>query len=152
MADTISVSDARYTPASKDKVATGMLGYTSFVLYRAIRLDSVQVRRTRDGRLTLSWPKVRDGSVPEQLEINIEDTPSGGVLVNCQALAVSELPIAGRCLAVQEFVQAQGGEIKTAQVQAEFPEWGERGVFKAIQVGKERGLIGSEKKGIIHAK
>ena len=54
------VSDVRYTPASETKVATGLLGYTSFLIDGSIRVDGVQVRRTRDGRLTLSFPSHLD--------------------------------------------------------------------------------------------
>ena len=60
MSEGVRVSDARYTPASETKAATGLLGYTSFLIDGRIRVDGVRVRRTREGRLTLSFPTHED--------------------------------------------------------------------------------------------
>ena len=54
------VSDVRYTAASPAKVEQGLLGFTSFLIDGSIRVDSVQVRLTRDGRRVLSFPSRRD--------------------------------------------------------------------------------------------
>ena len=54
------VSDVRYTAASPAKVEQGLLGYTSFLIDGSIRVDGVRVRRTREGRLTLSFPTHED--------------------------------------------------------------------------------------------
>ena len=54
----VSVSDVRFSPAAEVEVATGLLGWVSFEL-DYVRLDGVAVRRTRDGRLALSYPRRR---------------------------------------------------------------------------------------------
>jgi hypothetical protein len=38
----------------------GFLGWVSFTIEPGLRVDGVAVRRTRDGRLTLSFPAHRD--------------------------------------------------------------------------------------------
>ena len=48
--------DVRFTQASDRDLSSGLLGWVSFVLDGAIRLDGVAIRRTLDGRLTLSFP------------------------------------------------------------------------------------------------
>ena len=54
-----SIADVRFTPAPPADVAMGLLGWSSFEL-DSVRLDGVAVRRTRGGRLTLSFPVRRD--------------------------------------------------------------------------------------------
>ena len=54
------VTDTRFKAAEPDQVRDGLIGWASFVLGRAVRLDGVAVRRTRDGRIVLSFPSRRD--------------------------------------------------------------------------------------------
>ena len=54
------ISAVRFAAASDREVESGLLGWASFVLGGLLRVDSVCVRRTRSGTLTLSWPAHRD--------------------------------------------------------------------------------------------
>jgi hypothetical protein len=56
------VSATRYTPASDQMARTGMLGWVSFLLDGQVRISGVGVRRTRSGRLALSFPCRDDGA------------------------------------------------------------------------------------------
>ena len=57
------VSSVRFTPAKPPHRATGLLGWVSCSL-GAVRLDGIAVRRTRDGRLVLSFPRGRGQRPP----------------------------------------------------------------------------------------
>ena len=54
------VTDVRLTRASWPDQQRGLLGWVSLVLDDALALDGVALRRTRDGRRTLSFPARRD--------------------------------------------------------------------------------------------
>jgi len=56
----LRVSGLRFSPASRDDSALGLLGWCSFLLNDRVRVDGVAVRRTREGRLALSWPARTD--------------------------------------------------------------------------------------------
>ena len=56
----LTVSDVRYSPATRDDSAVGLLGYASFVVADVIVLDGVAIRRTRDGRIVLAFPVKHD--------------------------------------------------------------------------------------------
>ena len=56
----VTISNIRFVAAGPDDVATGLLGYVSAVLNGALRLDGLALRRTAEGRLTLSFPFRRD--------------------------------------------------------------------------------------------
>jgi DNA-binding cell septation regulator SpoVG len=59
----MEVSDIRirtWTRASDADIRTGLVGYVSLFCGPWI-LDGVTVRRTADGRMTLSYPERRDG-------------------------------------------------------------------------------------------
>ncbi len=58
--DTLRVSEVRFSPATRADRAAGLMGWITFVLNGALKIDSVTLRRTRDGRLTLSYPSRRD--------------------------------------------------------------------------------------------
>ena len=51
-----SISALRFTPCSKADQQRGLLGYIQFQ-HGSVRLDSVALRRTRRGRLELSYPE-----------------------------------------------------------------------------------------------
>lgn len=53
------ISHVVFSAAPERDVHTGLLGWASFTL-GDLHLDGVAVRRTRDGRLTLSFPERRD--------------------------------------------------------------------------------------------
>ena len=53
-------TDVRFKAAESHQIRDGLLGWASFVLGETVRLDGVAVRRTRDGRLVLSFPSRRD--------------------------------------------------------------------------------------------
>jgi hypothetical protein len=52
----IDISRLRYVPADPFERRNGLFGYLSLDVNDALRLDGITVRRTRDGRLTLSYP------------------------------------------------------------------------------------------------
>jgi hypothetical protein len=54
------VSDVVFTAASGAQLRTGLLGWVSFVLANVLVVESVAVRRTHAGRLTLSYPRRTD--------------------------------------------------------------------------------------------
>ena len=59
----MEVSDIRirtWTRASDGDIRTGLMGYLSLVCGPWI-MDGITVRRTADGRMTLSFPERRDG-------------------------------------------------------------------------------------------
>ena len=57
----IVVSGLVFTPASERDREAGLLGWIALVLNGALKLDGLAVRRTRGGRLRLSYPARRDG-------------------------------------------------------------------------------------------
>ena len=54
------VTEPRLVGATPEQVRTGLLGFVSFTIGGILRIDGVTARRTRDGRLALSWPERRD--------------------------------------------------------------------------------------------
>ncbi|MCB9609449.1 MAG: septation protein SpoVG family protein [Polyangiaceae bacterium] len=56
----LHVSDVRFQPASPDDVRFGLLGYVSFAVGGGLRVSGVTVRRTAEGRVSLSFPAKRD--------------------------------------------------------------------------------------------
>ena len=61
MNDDLPVTEVRLAPAAPSETGSGLLGYVSFQL-GALVLDGIALRRTRDGRLALSFPERRDSS------------------------------------------------------------------------------------------
>lgn len=59
--DLLHLTDVDFAPASASDTASGLLGWVGFSV-GALRLDSVQIRRTRDGHLELSFPGRRSRS------------------------------------------------------------------------------------------
>ena len=57
----MTISGVHYTPAPDHLVATGLLGWASFLIDGQLRINGVTVRATRGGRLTLSYPVKDDG-------------------------------------------------------------------------------------------
>ena len=51
-----SISALRFTPCGTADQARGLLGYLTF-RHGSLRVDSVALRRTRNGRLELSYPE-----------------------------------------------------------------------------------------------
>ena len=58
----IRISNARLVSATTKERAKGLIGYVSFILNGTLHLDGLALRRTADGRLTLSFPSRRDGT------------------------------------------------------------------------------------------
>jgi hypothetical protein len=50
------ISDLHATPGTDADLERGLLGFVRF-RYGSVLVDGVTVRRTLDGRLTLSWPE-----------------------------------------------------------------------------------------------
>jgi hypothetical protein len=58
----ILVSGVSFIASSSDEQQSGLLGWISATLNGKLRVDSIALRRTLDGRLAFSWPHRRDGS------------------------------------------------------------------------------------------
>jgi DNA-binding cell septation regulator SpoVG len=58
----IRLTDLRFTNATPAEVRTGLLGYISVTVNGTLRLDGLTIRRTADGRRTLSFPARRDAT------------------------------------------------------------------------------------------
>ena len=56
----VVISNVRFVAASKPEVATGLLGYVSAVVNSTLALDGLTLRRTAEGRLSVSFPSRRD--------------------------------------------------------------------------------------------
>lgn len=54
------ISDVSFQSANESQRREGVEGWVRLTLNDALRLDSIAVRRTRDGRLTLSYPERTD--------------------------------------------------------------------------------------------
>ena len=57
----ISITNIQFTAADRNDLETGLLGWISCILDGRLQLDGISLRRTRDGRQTLSFPARRDG-------------------------------------------------------------------------------------------
>jgi DNA-binding cell septation regulator SpoVG len=53
-----SVSDVQFTRSRPDLADAGLLGWTSFCL-AGVQFHGVGMRRTKDGRFALAWPRAR---------------------------------------------------------------------------------------------
>ena len=53
------ISELKYTPANQEAKERGLLGFVQCVVAGLLRVDCA-LRRTRDGRLTISFPVKRD--------------------------------------------------------------------------------------------
>lgn len=60
----LEVTEAWLTPALLRDRRRGLLGYVRCVLNGSVVLDGITVRRTLDGRLTLSFPRGRGQRPP----------------------------------------------------------------------------------------
>ena len=58
----LQVSSVRFSPADDGLRATGLLGWSSFLLGGRLRIEGVGIRRTQNGRLALSYPCRDDGN------------------------------------------------------------------------------------------
>jgi len=56
----IEVSNVRFVASNRDDARRGLLGFVACVVGDALHLDGLTLRRTTDGRLTLSFPARRD--------------------------------------------------------------------------------------------
>jgi DNA-binding cell septation regulator SpoVG len=56
----MNLTDIRFSAAPPWDRERGLLGWVSFNLSRAVRLDGIALRRTLDGHLILSFPARRD--------------------------------------------------------------------------------------------
>lgn len=58
----LRITSVGFTSASPTDVRTGLLGWVTCVIDDALLIDGITLRRTADGRITLSYPARRDGS------------------------------------------------------------------------------------------
>ena len=72
----ISITDVRLYPGSWRDVQTGLLGWVTFVVDGTLRVDGVALRRTRDGRFSLSFPVAKYTAEAEYYVIRPVDAES----------------------------------------------------------------------------
>ena len=60
MADVLRVSTVCMCPATSQELATGLLGWVTIQVGALLLLDGIALRRTRGGRLALSFPERSD--------------------------------------------------------------------------------------------
>jgi hypothetical protein len=60
MPESIRISRVRFTAASEDATCAGLMGHVQLVLNDSLIVDGIGLRKTLDGRITLSWPARRD--------------------------------------------------------------------------------------------
>jgi hypothetical protein len=60
--DELTIDRIELKTAGADAAETGLLGWISFRLNRRLHVDGVALRRTADGRPTLSFPARKDGA------------------------------------------------------------------------------------------
>ena len=58
----LRITSVGFTSATPTDVHTGLLGYVTCVANDALLIDGITLRRTRDGRVTLSYPARRDAN------------------------------------------------------------------------------------------
>lgn len=66
MSSPLEVADVRLHSGCADQASSGLLGWVSCTVNASLRLDGITLRRTVDGRLTLSFPIRRDRTGREQ--------------------------------------------------------------------------------------
>lgn len=66
MSGSLEVTDVTMHSAGADGVAAGLLGWVACTVNGSLRLDGITLRRTLEGRITLSFPVRRDRSGREQ--------------------------------------------------------------------------------------
>ena len=71
---TVRISGVRFVPAPMDLQATGLVGWSSFLVNDALRLDGVGVRRAADGRHVLAYPVREDASGREHYAVRPIDS------------------------------------------------------------------------------
>ena len=76
MSRSIIISEVHFTSARDREIAKGLVGFITCIVDDRLKLDSIALRRTVDGRLTLSFPSRRDGEGREHPFIRPIDTAS----------------------------------------------------------------------------
>ena len=82
-------SSVRFTPASTSDERRGLLGFVSCTVGDLV-LDGITVRRTREGRLTLSFPARRGRGGEQHAYIRPIDESARRV-IECEILAAIDL-------------------------------------------------------------
>lgn len=62
MSDYLHISDVRINCGTLSDQYAGLLGFLEFTLDGAVRVEGIELRRGRDGRLFLTFPPRRDRS------------------------------------------------------------------------------------------
>ena len=62
MRSRIQISNVRFSPLSDREASHGLCGWISCILNGRIQIDGIALRRTRGGRMTLSFPCRQDKS------------------------------------------------------------------------------------------
>ena len=92
MRSDIKISNVRFTPSIGLEAALGLRGWVSCVLNGRLKLDGIAVRRTRSGRLTLSFPSRKDRYGIEHFVVRPLDDAARKVMERqiFQALGIKE--------------------------------------------------------------
>ena len=93
---TLEVTDVRFTSARSSESETGLLGYITCSVNDTLHLDGIALRRTADGRLTLSFPSRKDSSGRQHFFIRPLDDRARREVEHqiFRALALTEDPFA----------------------------------------------------------
>lgn len=67
MRDLLTLTEVAFTPAPANLRAAGILGFVRLVLNETVVIDELSLRRTRDGRLVLTWPEPRGRLGPRRI-------------------------------------------------------------------------------------
>jgi len=60
MKSDIKIDHVQFTPAKSNEVKSGLRGWISCILNGRIQLDGISLRKTRSGKLTISFPHRHD--------------------------------------------------------------------------------------------
>ncbi len=80
------VSEVRLVVATEPDQRRGLLGYVCMLIDGCLCVDGVALRRTREGRLALSFPCRKDGAGQKHYVVRPLDN-AARVSIECQVLA-----------------------------------------------------------------
>lgn len=92
MRNGIKITDVRFTPAGPEDAGKGMRGWITCIVNGRIQLDGITLRRTRGGRMALSFPARKDSEGNQHFYIRPLDNSARRVIERqvFQALGIRE--------------------------------------------------------------
>ncbi len=91
----IRIGNVRFTASSPRENESGLVGWVSCSVNPGLHLDGLALRRTAEGRLTLSFPARRDGSGRQHFYVRPLDERTRGEIQHqvLAALGLQEAPL-----------------------------------------------------------